>query len=101
MANITLTYKGLTGVRNQLTIDDGQTMLQLITAIAADESNAYATLVGGDYDIVLERDKSITDGTEGSSTLASLGIVDNDVIICCSEGNGTKEVLQNLLKDTE
>ena len=95
MANITLTYKGLTGVRNQLTIDDGQTMLQLITAIAADESNAYATLVGGDYDIVLERDKSITDGTEGSSTLASLGIVDNDVIICCSEGNGTKEVLQN------
>jgi hypothetical protein len=37
MANINIKYKGLTGLLNDLTIDNGQTMTQLRTAIIADE----------------------------------------------------------------
>ena len=33
MANIAIKYKGLTGLHNNLTIDNGQTFAQLRTAI--------------------------------------------------------------------
>jgi hypothetical protein len=94
MANITLTYKGLTGKRGSVTIDNGQTLLQLIPVILADEDPTVGVLTTGDYDIVLQRDTSITDGANGSDTLLAAGIVDSDTIICIDEPGGTKEVRQ-------
>lgn len=94
MANITLTYKGLTGKRGSVTIDNGQTLLQLIPVLLADEDPTVGVLTTGDYDIVLERDTSITDGNNGSDTLLAAGIVDGDHIICIDEPGGTKEVRQ-------
>ena len=94
MANITLTYKGLTGKQGSVTIDNGQTLLQLIPVLLADEDPTVGVLTTGDYDIVLERDTSITDGNNGSDTLLAAGIVDGDHIICIDEPGGTKEVRQ-------
>ena len=95
MANINLTYKGLTGKRGTITIDNGQTVLQLLNAILADEDPTVGVLTGNDYDIVVERDTSITDGNNGSDTLLVAGVVDGDNIICIDEPTGTKEVRQN------
>lgn len=95
MANIDLTYKGLTGKRGTITIDNGQTVLQLLNAILADEDPTVGVLTGNDYDIVVERDTSITDGNNGSDTLLVAGVVDGDNIICIDEPTGTKEVRQN------
>ena len=94
MANITLTYKGLTGKLGSITIDNGQTLLQLIPVIRADEDPTVGVLADNDYDIVVERDTSITDGNNGSDTLLAAGIVDGDNIICIDEPTGTKEVRQ-------
>ena len=94
MANITLTYKGLTGKRGSVTIDNGQTLLQLIPVIRADEDPTVGVLTNGDYDIAVERDTSITDGNNGSDTLLVAGIVDGDNIICIDEPTGTKEERQ-------
>jgi hypothetical protein len=44
MANINIKYKGLTGLLNDLTIDNGQTMTQLRTAIIADEGSTELLL---------------------------------------------------------
>ena len=94
MANITLTYKGLTGKQGSVTIDNGQTLLQLIPVIRADEDPTVGVLTNGDYDIAVERDTSITDGNNGSDTLLVAGIVDGDNIICIDEPTGTKEERQ-------
>ena len=94
MANIDLTYKGLTGKRGTITIDNGQTVLQLLNAIVADEDDTVGVLTNGDYDIAVERDTTITDGNNGSDTLLAAGIVDGDNIICIDEPGGTKEVRQ-------
>ena len=94
MANITLTYKGLTGKQGSVTIDNGQTLLQLIPVIRADEDPTVGVLTNGDYDIAVERDTSITDGNNGSDTLLAAGIVDGDNIICIDEPTGTKEERQ-------
>jgi len=95
MANIDLTYKGLTGKRGTITIDNGQTVLQLLNAILADEDPTVGVLTNADYDIAVERDTSITDGNNGSDTLLVAGVVDGDNIICIDEPTGTKEVRQN------
>lgn len=87
MANITLKYKGLTGVLNNITIDNGQTMAQLLTAIAASEG-----LTAAYYNISLYRDPSITEATTG--TLASKSIVAGDVIICTPDQSGNLEQRQ-------
>ena len=94
MANIDLTYKGLTGKRGTITIDNGQTVLQLLNAIVADEDDVVGVLTNADYDIAVERDTSITDANNGSETLLVAGIVDGDNIICIDEPGGTKEVRQ-------
>ena len=94
MANIDLTYKGLTGKRGTITIDNGQTVLQLLNAILSDEDDTVGVLTNADYDIVVERDTSITDGNNGSDTLLAAGVVDGDNIICIDEPTGTKEVRQ-------
>ncbi len=87
MANITLTYKGLIGSLTSITIDNGQTMAQLLSAIATDEglSSSY-------YNISLYRDPSITEATSG--TLASKGIITGDVIVCTPDQSGNHEQRQ-------
>jgi len=99
MANITLNYRGITGKRGTITIDDTQNILSIITAIVADEDPTLGVLTGNDYDIALERDTSITDVANGSDTI-STHIVDGDTIICIDDkknltSTNTKEVRQN------
>ena len=94
MANITLNYKGLTGKSGSVTIDNGQTLLQLIPVIIADEDPTVGAITNADMDIVLDRDTSITDYNNGSDTLLAAGIVDGDLIRCIDDPDGTKEVRQ-------
>lgn len=99
MANITLNYKGLTGKRGTVTVDDTGNILSIITAIVADEDPTLGVLTNNDYDIALGRDTSITDVANGSDTI-STHIVDGDTIICIDDNKNltstnTKEVRQN------
>ena len=99
MANITLNYRGITGKRGTVTVDDTGNILSIITAIVADEDPTLGVLTGNDYDIALERDTSITDVNNGSDTI-STHIVDGDTIICIDDkknltSTNTKEVRQN------
>ena len=93
MALIDLQYKGLTGVLGSLTgFDDSTTIDDLITAIAADEgldTNFYQISKEGDPSNTL----SITYG-DSSASVASLGIIDSDRIICTTNQTGTKEERQ-------
>ena len=99
MADITLNYRGLTGKRGTVTVDDTGNILSIITAIVADEDPTLGVLTGNDYDIALERDTSITDVNNGSDTI-STHIVDGDTILCIDDkknltSTNTKEVRQN------
>ena len=99
MANITLNYKGLTGKRGTVTVDDTGNVLSIITAIVADEDPTVGVLTGNDYDIALERDTSITDVNNGTDVISAAGIVDGDTIICIDDkknltSTNTKEVRQ-------
>jgi hypothetical protein len=99
MADITLNYRGLTGKRGTVTVDDTGNILSIINAIVADEDPTLGVLTGNDYDIALERDTSITDVNNGSDTI-STHIVDGDTIICIDDkknltSTNTKEVRQN------
>jgi hypothetical protein len=99
MANITLNYRGLTGKRGSVTVDDTGNVLSIITAILADEDPTVGVLTGNDYDIALERDTSITDVANGTDVISAAGIVDGDTIICIDdkknlETTNTKEVRQ-------
>ena len=100
MANITLNYRGLTGKRGTVTVDDTSNVLSIITAILADEDPTVGVLTGSDYDIALERDTSITDVNNGSDVISAAGIVDGDTIICIDDkknltSTNTKEVRQD------
>ena len=100
MANITLNYKGLTGKRGTVTVDDTGNVLSIITAIVAAEDPTVGVLTGNDYDIALERDTSITDVNNGTDVISAAGIVDGDTIICIDDkknltSTNTKEVRQN------
>src|SRR6056300_691039 len=100
MANITLNYKGLTGKRGTVTVDDTGNVLSIITAIVADEDPTVGVLTNSDYDIALERDTSITDVANGTDVISAAGIVDGDTIICIDDkknltSTNTKEVRQN------
>ena len=99
MANITLNYRGLTGKRGTVIVDDTGNILSIITAIVADEDPTLGVLTNNDYDIALERDTSITDVANGSDTISD-HIVDGDTIICIDDkknltSTNTKEVRQN------
>ena len=98
MANLTLNYKGLTGKVGTITAADTATFVSLINLILADEDPTVGVLTNGDYDIVLKRNTSITDGANGNDPIAvgvgNLGLVDGDTIICIDEPGGTKEVRQ-------
>lgn len=93
MSLIDLTYKGLTGVYGSITgFDDTTTIDDLITAIAADEgldTNYYTISKVGDPSNTL----SITYG-DSTTTVAALGIVDSDVILCTTNQNGSREFRQ-------
>lgn len=84
MANIAIKYKGLTGLLNDLTIDNGQTMAQLRTAIIADEGldSAYYGRVS------IHKNGTVVDSTDSSSTtLVLAGIVADDIITVASDRN--------------
>ena len=100
MTDITLNYRGLTGKRGTVTVDDTGNFLSIITAIVADEDPTVGVLTGNDYDIALERDTSITDVANGTDIIgADLNIVAGDTIICIDDNKNllttnTKEVRQ-------
>jgi len=82
MANINIKYKGLTGLLNDLTIDNGQTMAQLRSAIISDEglSSSYYGRVS------IHKNGLVKDSTDDSATtLASAGIVAGDIITVASD----------------
>jgi len=89
MANITVKYKGLTGAQNELTIDDGQTVDQLLAAIASDEGITAAY-----YNIALSSDYAVNETASGDSTLSSLGIVAGEEFLCTPDQTGNKEEKQ-------
>jgi len=89
MVDIVVKYKGLTGVQNELTIDNGQTVNQLLAAIAADEG-----ITASHYNIALGRDYSINETASGGSTLTSLDIVTGDEFLCTPDQSGNKEEKQ-------
>jgi hypothetical protein len=101
MADIILNYRGLTGKRGTVTVDDTGNFLSIITAILADEDPTVGVLTGNDYDIALERDTSITDVANGTDIIGDdLNIVAGDTIICIDDkknltSTNTKEVRQN------
>lgn len=92
MANITVSYKGLTGAQGTITIDDGESLDSLIADIAADESIAQTDY----YRISLNRNYNINDAVSGdsSNTLNSLGIVTGDEFLCTPNQSGTKQERQ-------
>lgn len=93
MASIDLTYKGLTGAYGSITgFDDTTTVDDLIAAIAADEgldTNYYTISKISDPSNTL----SISFG-DSTTSVADLGIVDGDTIICTTNQTGTKESRQ-------
>lgn len=93
MASIDLTYKGLTGAYGSITgFDDTTTIDDLIIAIAADEG------LDTNYYIISKLDDpsntiSITYG-DSTTSVADLGIVDGDTILCTSNQTGSRESRQ-------
>ena len=97
MASINIKYKGLTGLLNDLTIDDGQTMAQLRTAIIADETlnSAYYGRVS------IHKNGLVKDSTDDSgTTLLNAGIVAGDIITVASDRNqASKQLSQEMMLD--
>ena len=95
MALIDLEYKGLTGILGTLTdFDDTTSIDDLVTAIAADEgldTNYYQISKEGDPSNTLS---FIYGDSSTPASVASLGIVDGDRIICTTNQIGTKEFRQ-------
>ena len=97
MANINIKYKGLTGLLNDLTIDNGQTMAQLRTAIIADEGldSAYYGRVS------IHKNGLVKDSTDDSgTTLSNAGIVAGDIITVSSErSQASRQLSQEMMLD--
>lgn len=95
MANIAIKYKGLTGLLNALTIDNGQTFAQLRTAIISDE-----TLTAAYYGRVsITKNGVFYDSTANASvTLATAGVVADDIItVASARPQATKQVQQEMV----
>ena len=94
MANIAIKYKGLTGLHNNLTIDNGQTFAQLRTAIISDEglTAAYYGRVS------ITKNGTFYDSTTNSSvTLATAGVVADDIItVATARPQASKQVQQEM-----
>ena len=97
MANINIKYKGLTGLLNDLTIDNGQTMAQLRTAIIADETlnSAYYGRVS------IHKNGLVKDSTDDSgTTLSNAGIVAGDIITVSADRNqASRQLSQEMTLD--
>lgn len=97
MPDIAIKYKGLTGLLNDLTIDNGQTMAQLRTAIISDEGldSAYYGRVS------IHKNGTVVDSTDSSSTtLVNAGIVADDIITVASDRNqATRQKSQEMTLD--
>ncbi len=97
MANINIKYKGLTGLLNDLTIDNGQTMAQLRTAIIADETlnSAYYGRVS------IHKNGLVKDSTDDSgTTLLNAGIVAGDIITVATErSQASRQLSQEMQLD--
>jgi hypothetical protein len=97
VANINIKYKGLTGLLNDLTIDDGQTMAQLRSAIIGDEglSSSYYSRVS------IHKNGTVKDSTDDSATtLASAGIVAGDIItVACERAQASRQLSQEMQLD--
>ena len=94
MANIAIKYKGLTGLHNNLTIDNGQTFAQLRTAIISDEglTAAYYGRVS------ITKNGAFRDSTaDASVTLATAGVVADDIItVATARPQASKQVQQEM-----
>ena len=94
---INLTYKGLTGLRRTLTgFDETTTIDNLIATIAADEeldTNYYVISKEGD-----PTNTNSLDYSDSSATVASVGIVSGDVIICKPNTLGTTKQTRQVMK---
>jgi len=92
MTDITVKYKGLTGAQGEITIDNGETLDDLIADIATEEGISNTDY----YRISLSRNYAINDVVEGdsSNTLLSLGVVTGDEFLCATKQYGTKEERQ-------
>lgn len=84
----TINYWGLRGVKDSVGVELTVTIDQLIAAISTDEG-----LPIDYYKISVLNNPAINDTTYGdsSSTLADIGIVDGDTILCTTNQVGTKE----------
>ncbi len=94
MANIAIKYKGLTGLHNNLTIDNGQTFAQLRTAIISDE-----TLTASYYGLVsITKNGTFRDSTaDASVTLATAGVEAGDIItVASARPQASKQVQQEM-----
>ena len=97
MANINIKYKGLTGLLNDLTIDNGQTMAQLRSAIISDE-----TLASAYYGRVsIHKNGLVKDSTDDSgTTLLNAGIVAGDIITVATErAQASRQLSQEMQLD--
>lgn len=91
MANINLTYWGLTGVKGTVTISETALVDALITAIATDEG------LDSNYYIISKLDdpsKSSYYYSDSSTTIDTIGIIASSVILCTPNQLGTKEQRQ-------
>jgi hypothetical protein len=91
MANINLTYWGLTGIKGTVTVDEAALVDALITAIATDEG------LDTNYYIVSKLDepsKSSYYYSDSSTTIDTIGITASSVLLCTPNQNGTKEQKQ-------
>ena len=94
MANITIKYKGLTGLHNSLTIDNGQTFTQLRTAIIADEG--LQSYYYGQVSIT--KGSTLYDSTTNASvTLATAGVVADNIITVATDRNQTTRERSQLM----
>jgi len=94
MANIAIKYKGLTGLHNNLTIDNGQTFAQLRTAIISDEA-LTASYYGR---VSITKNGTFRDSTaDASVTLATAGVVADDIItVASARPQASKQVQQEM-----
>lgn len=91
MANIILTYWGLTGIKGTVTVDEAVLVDALITAIAADEgldTNYYV------ISKLSDPSKSSYYYSDSSTTIDSIDINSDSVILCTPNQIGTKEQKQ-------
>jgi hypothetical protein len=91
MANINLTYWGLTGIKDTVTVDEAALVDALITAIATDEG------LDTNYYIVSKLDepsKSSYYYSDSSTTINTIGITNGSVLLCTPNQTGSKEQRQ-------